>query len=360
MALMVKYQNLAESLKRQIQRGFYRENDYIPSEQELAELYNVSKITVRGAINLLTEEQMLVKERGKRTRVISSEPTKKIIPRQNMSLGIAFDSINLYSDISDMPAIIHGITSHLNPWKENLSLFPFETHRDQVELFRHLLEKNVLDGVFLLTMGKHTRDVLSFLQESAFPHLLIVPSEDDFLEDIAKDFTCPALFMDEQETIRSFLEKHLHAGTEKAEIFGIEGLEVERTIKLFEKCRPSEHFQIQKHIFMKSQDYFSEIVKLLGKDGKKSRLLVIGTTELAYYMDSALNYCGLYNHDATSVVCFKHYSSMNKILGQKFTVIDRDLHKLGMKAAEIMCGLVRQDSQNPIQVRLKNTISEIQ
>ena len=355
---MVKYQHLAESLKRQIQRGFYKENEYIPSEQELAELYNVSKITVRGAINLLVEKQMLSKERGKKTKVISSEPAKKIIPRQNLNLGLAFNTINLYSDKSDMPEIIHGITSSLNPWKENLSLFPFEINRDQVELIRHLLENNVVDGIFLLSMGEQMRSLMSFLDGSSFPYLLVAPDEDEFMENLAKEFNCPALLMAELETIRVLLEKHFKAGATKVEIFGIEGAEVKRTVALFERAKPVEDIPIQNHIFKRDQDYFAEIVKSLTEGGNTPRLLVIGTPELGYYMDSALRHCNLYGRSDLPVLLFKHYSSRNEMLKEKFTVIDRDLHKLGMKAAEILCGLVRKTLPAPGIIKFKSTISE--
>lgn len=70
----ILYQEVSDSIKKDVIGGKYPLNSYIPTENELEEMYNVSKITVRKAIQILCNEGYLVKQSGKGTEVISNRP----------------------------------------------------------------------------------------------------------------------------------------------------------------------------------------------------------------------------------------------------------------------------------------------
>ena len=72
------YQQVANDLKTTIENGIYRVGQKIPPEPELSQLYSVSRITVRKAIELLVEDGLLSKRQGKGTFVCQSEPSRKI------------------------------------------------------------------------------------------------------------------------------------------------------------------------------------------------------------------------------------------------------------------------------------------
>lgn len=63
------YFQLQELIRRKIETGEYREGECIPSEAELQRRYNVSRITVRNAIEGLVFEELLVKKQGVGTTV---------------------------------------------------------------------------------------------------------------------------------------------------------------------------------------------------------------------------------------------------------------------------------------------------
>lgn len=63
------YQQLMDDIKLDISNQKYRHGDKIPSETELAEIYNVSRITVRRAVSELCDEGYLAKHQGKGTFV---------------------------------------------------------------------------------------------------------------------------------------------------------------------------------------------------------------------------------------------------------------------------------------------------
>jgi GntR family transcriptional regulator len=64
------YLQIKAELKNKIKEGEWKPGDKIPSELELCKLYNVSRITVREAINELVWEDYLVRQRAKGTFVL--------------------------------------------------------------------------------------------------------------------------------------------------------------------------------------------------------------------------------------------------------------------------------------------------
>ena len=72
------YQQLLEDIKADINDGKYSTGDKIPSELELADVYGVSRITVRRAVAELCNEGYLVKRQGKGTFVDLPKINRKI------------------------------------------------------------------------------------------------------------------------------------------------------------------------------------------------------------------------------------------------------------------------------------------
>jgi len=74
------YHQLRTVLERQIERGDWKPNDRIPPEDELASRYEVSKITVREALKLLSAAGLVRREHGRGTFVNAPRLTQG--PRQ--------------------------------------------------------------------------------------------------------------------------------------------------------------------------------------------------------------------------------------------------------------------------------------
>ncbi len=62
---------LADKLAYMMSAGLIRSGDYLPSERELAKTLDVSRETVRGAIQLLASKGLIEVAQGARTKVIS-------------------------------------------------------------------------------------------------------------------------------------------------------------------------------------------------------------------------------------------------------------------------------------------------
>ncbi len=73
------YYQLKNILLEKIRAGEYKAGDLVPSERELSDSLNISRMTARQAINLLAQEGYLVREKGKGTFVSHSKFQQKNI-----------------------------------------------------------------------------------------------------------------------------------------------------------------------------------------------------------------------------------------------------------------------------------------
>ncbi|HEX3026101.1 MAG TPA: GntR family transcriptional regulator [Clostridia bacterium] len=71
------YRQLIDSIKHDITTGELKPGDQIPSEIELSEEYQVSRLTVRNAVSILAEEGLVEKVQGKGTYV-HSQPQRSL------------------------------------------------------------------------------------------------------------------------------------------------------------------------------------------------------------------------------------------------------------------------------------------
>lgn len=67
------YYQLEQGIKEMIEKGQLQPGEMIPSEREWAEMYEISRMTVRQAINNLVNDGYLVRKRGKGTFVATKK-----------------------------------------------------------------------------------------------------------------------------------------------------------------------------------------------------------------------------------------------------------------------------------------------
>lgn len=79
------YYQLAEAIRNQIETGQLRPGDQLPSEDELCRLFQVSRTTVRAALNMLTFEGLIHREQGRGTYV--AEPKFEQAPPRLLSFS---------------------------------------------------------------------------------------------------------------------------------------------------------------------------------------------------------------------------------------------------------------------------------
>lgn len=80
------YQQLYDIIKENILSHKYRPGDKLPSELELSQEFDVSRITVRKAMEMLTEDNYIIKRSGKGSFVTPAKIQENITGSQSFSL----------------------------------------------------------------------------------------------------------------------------------------------------------------------------------------------------------------------------------------------------------------------------------
>ena len=62
--IMTKYEAVAQAIKNDIENGVYKEGQPIPTEELLTAQYDVSRQTIRKALSLLVEDNLIIKRQG--------------------------------------------------------------------------------------------------------------------------------------------------------------------------------------------------------------------------------------------------------------------------------------------------------
>ncbi|MGG1575598.1 GntR family transcriptional regulator [Fictibacillus sp. NRS-1165] len=70
------YRQVYQSIKNNIVSGEYTEGDRVPSEKELSDTFQVSRITSKKALDLLEDEGLVFRQRGKGT-FVSAKPSQE-------------------------------------------------------------------------------------------------------------------------------------------------------------------------------------------------------------------------------------------------------------------------------------------
>jgi len=92
-----KYVQILNWIHGMISRGKIKIGDQIPTEEELARMFGVNRMTVRQAIEELSIEKMIDRKRGKGTFLVSQKPR-----------GLVYKLEHISSFTDDMKAL--GIT----------------------------------------------------------------------------------------------------------------------------------------------------------------------------------------------------------------------------------------------------------
>ena len=70
---MKKYKQIYEKLYKEIMDGIYQEEDFLPTEHELCDQYEVSRDTIRKSLNLLARDGLIRRRQGQGSQVMHRE-----------------------------------------------------------------------------------------------------------------------------------------------------------------------------------------------------------------------------------------------------------------------------------------------
>lgn len=121
------FEIVASKIKNKIDDGTYSQKQKLPSEYDLAKEFDVSRLTVRKAIDLLISQNLLVKQRGKGTYIMKQ--TDRFQSGQNGLLSFT-ESARAFGKTSKSIVINFEIVTNLpDEVKKNLQIVDENVYR---------------------------------------------------------------------------------------------------------------------------------------------------------------------------------------------------------------------------------------
>ncbi|CZU53215.1 GntR family transcriptional regulator [Enterobacter cloacae] len=94
------YRQIADALREKINAGELKPGDALPTESSLQEAFNVSRVTVRQALKLLTEEQIVESIQGSGTYVKEERVNYDIYQLTGFYEKLADRNVDTHSEVS--------------------------------------------------------------------------------------------------------------------------------------------------------------------------------------------------------------------------------------------------------------------
>ncbi|MEG9738642.1 GntR family transcriptional regulator [Enterobacter roggenkampii] len=94
------YRQIADALREKISAGELKPGDALPTESSLQEAFNVSRVTVRQALQLLTEEQIVESIQGSGTYVKEERVNYDIYQLTGFYEKLADRNVDTHSEVS--------------------------------------------------------------------------------------------------------------------------------------------------------------------------------------------------------------------------------------------------------------------
>lgn len=140
-----KHAVLSQWIKDKIADNTFKTGEKIPSENELASQFSISRQTVRQAIGTLVADGILIREHGSGTYV--SLPGSKTVTGKTMRIGV----ITTYLDDYVFPGIIHGIEEILTDNGYTLSLGithnkPSDEEKSLIQIMQSGVDGLIVEG----------------------------------------------------------------------------------------------------------------------------------------------------------------------------------------------------------------------
>ncbi|MFB9279287.1 GntR family transcriptional regulator [Cohnella cellulosilytica] len=167
------YKQIANHLREQIMSGKLRPGDRVPSEKEIASYFNVSQITSKQALALMSDENLVIRLKGKGTFVAGRNGTDilhSIHSGFNGIVGIVFPSIMM--PIESM--LFFQVQSRLHErGYQTLIRVTEDIMEKEVEAIRMFQLFGVRGFIIFPVMEDNYNEEILKLSLDRFPHVLV-------------------------------------------------------------------------------------------------------------------------------------------------------------------------------------------
>ena len=333
----LKYYKMHHDLEEQIHRGELRAGDRVPSENQLAAAYQVSRQTVRKALAILEQEGYIYAMHGKGTFV--SERLRPGHKSHNIAVVTTYLSDYIF------PRVIQGIDDVLTA--EGYSILLKNTHNSRSQEARcleELLQKDI-DGVIIEPSKSQIScrhlHLYEQLESYGIPYVFIQGCFDR-MEDR------PQVLMDDCRggyMITKYLTDHGHKNI--VGVFKADDMQGQNRHKGYVRALQEAEilYDPDKVVWFHTEDRkihpYEAIREMAGKTLRgRMDAVVCYNDQTAQLVIRALQEEGLRIPEDVSVTGYDNSSLANQ-QGLRLTTIDHPQEKLGAMAAELLLSMIQ-------------------
>ncbi|MCZ8511822.1 GntR family transcriptional regulator [Paenibacillus filicis] len=343
------YKQLRQYILDQIQQKVWLPDQQIPSENELAEQFQVSRVTVRGALSELVDEGAIYRIRGKGSFVQSGTLTSRLpdpIAGSEPGSGKIVAFLMPRLDNRFTANVVSGIESELS--KHGYHLLFCKTH-DSKEIEKQKLQEMIsfgVDGIIVYPVAdeSYNEDILK-LSLDRFPLVVV----DRYLRGVDTNCVCS----DNMEGARQATSHLIKLGHRRIAYINsdLQTTSLEDRLTGYQKALGETSLPI---------DYRLQ-VSLKGRSGKTDPGNVEILTHffqsnpdvtacfaahyaLAFDVIHVLNQLGKKLPEEMSLVCFDEYESAEHA-ALPLTCVEQQEYRLGEEAAKLLISNMESPGQ---------------
>ncbi|MCR5754967.1 MAG: GntR family transcriptional regulator [Acetatifactor sp.] len=175
------YQKIKSDILGQIEHGYLKPGDKIPTERALMEQYRVSRITVSKALSELKEEGIVTRHPNRGTFVSSKEYASPAVVeapstlREPTALTALPEIACIIPTIKDSfsTSMVNGVLSAFPPEDYLVHIFPSRNSATENMLMQHCLEHNIAGIVLFPQDQAFFSNQLLYMQLNNYPLVLL-------------------------------------------------------------------------------------------------------------------------------------------------------------------------------------------
>lgn len=326
----ILFRDVAEQLKKDFMLPNWKIGDKIESESSLIARFQVSRKTVRNALERLASEGLIEKSQGKRGILLRKPLNEKHI-RHGLNFGIVGNENIMNANINDIPAIAQGIISGLNSMDATLSLFPFLSNQSPgaLDSVKSLIKKHVVDGFFIFP-SKDCNEVCEYLRQKKIPYVYIVP----FFQ-TNKVYPEPFIRSGEHDILQNAVQELAERKIKKLVFLAGEN-DSERPGTIFKQIFSNKELSSKiEYITHDCRNFqYSQLIDEIRKNSSPETAIMC-SNEFAHLFDIARETLPLIRgENIGEMLLFKHFSPDWKNYQKHFKIIERDYFEIGIRAVE--------------------------
>lgn len=164
---MVKYQAIYKDLLEKIESGYYKINTYLPTEENLSEIYDASRDTIRKSLNMLLQSGYIQKIKGKGSLILDYNridfPVSGITSFKELEKAIQGE-IKTYVNIFLQSEITEDIKDHLS--MDRGKIYHIERIRE-IDNEKVILDIDYLNGEIIkdLTVENAENSIYEYIEK---------------------------------------------------------------------------------------------------------------------------------------------------------------------------------------------------